>query len=67
MLLNMRAPNPTVTAPDPWLRVEEAAELLKVSTRTIYKLVNSGELPASRVGSKWRIRRVDVLNFGAGE
>ena len=48
---------------DPWLRVEEAAELLKVSPRTIYKLIREGSLPAQRVGNKWRIKRIDVINL----
>ena len=57
---------PTVTNQiyvDHWLRVEEAAELLKVSTRTIYNLIHEKTLPAQRVGNKWRIKRDDVLNL----
>ena len=60
MVTDMQSPEATI---DHWLRVEEAAELLKVSTRTIYKLINDGDLPAVRVGNKWRIRRDEVLNL----
>ena len=36
---------------------EELAELLKVSPRTIQRLVNRKELPAIRVGRQLRFRR----------
>jgi excisionase family DNA binding protein len=33
-----------------WFTVEEAAEYLRVSRRTIYKLTKEGRLPAFRIG-----------------
>jgi excisionase family DNA binding protein len=33
---------------------------LKVTPRTIYRLIRSGELPAVRIGRRWRIRRADL-------
>ena len=39
-----------------WFTVEEAAEYLCVSKRTIYKLTKEGRLPAFRIG-KERYRR----------
>ena len=33
-----------------WFTVEEAAEYLRVSKRTIYKLTSEGRLPAFRIG-----------------
>ena len=39
-----------------WFTVEEAAEYLCVSKRTIYKLTKEGQLPAFRIG-KERHRR----------
>lgn len=36
------------------LDVEGAARALGVSTRTVYKLARSGEIPAMRVGREWR-------------
>jgi len=44
-----------VTAKE-WFTIEEAAEYLKVSKRTIYKLTEEGRLPAFRIG-KERHRR----------
>jgi excisionase family DNA binding protein len=40
-----------------YLSVREVAELLGVSVRTAYTLVTSGEIPAVRVRSLWRIQR----------
>jgi excisionase family DNA binding protein len=39
-----------------WFTVEEAAEYLCVSKRTIYKLTKEGRLPAFRIGEE-RYRR----------
>ena len=45
-----------------WFTVEEAAEYLCVSRRTIYKLTEQGRLPAHRIGSQRhrRFRREDL-------
>ena len=40
--------------PDAYLTVEEVAELLKVSDKTVRRLVRRGELPAFKVGNQWR-------------
>jgi excisionase family DNA binding protein len=42
------------------LTAREVAELMRVSTMTVYRLIKSGELPAIRVGKHLRIRRDDV-------
>ena len=45
-----------------WFTVEEAAEYLRVSRRTIYKLTKEGRLPAFRIGQERhrRFRREDL-------
>ena len=45
-----------------WFTVEEAAEYLRVSKRTIYKLTEEGRLPAFRIGKERhrRFRREDL-------
>ncbi len=45
-----------------WFTVEEAAEYLRVSKRTIYKLTKEGRLPAFRIGKERhrRFRRKDL-------
>jgi excisionase family DNA binding protein len=39
----------------------QAADLLGVSRPTVVQLIESGKLPATRVGSRRRLRTVDVL------
>ncbi|MFW6102481.1 MAG: helix-turn-helix domain-containing protein [Chloroflexota bacterium] len=45
-----------------WFTVEEAAEYLCVSRRTIYKLTREGRLPAFRIGKERhrRFRKEDL-------
>jgi excisionase family DNA binding protein len=43
------------------LTPHEAAEYLSLGIRTIYRLARSGELPARKVGGRWRFRK-NVLN-----
>ncbi len=45
-----------------WFTVEEAAEYLCVSKRTIYKLTREGRLPAFRIGNERhrRFRKEDL-------
>ncbi len=44
-----------------FLTPKEVMNLLCVGKNTFYRLVNSGELPAFRIGKLWRVKR-DVLN-----
>ena len=48
---------------DRLLTVAEVAEALRVSTMTIYRMVKSGQLPATRVGRSYRFRRADVQGY----
>ena len=43
-----------------FLTTEEVLAYLKVTPRTIYRLIRSGELPAVRIGRQWRFRRTDL-------
>ncbi len=42
------------------LTVAEVASELRVSTMTVYRLVNTGSLPAFRIGKNYRIKRSDL-------
>lgn len=42
------------------LRVQEVAEAMRVSNMTVYRLIQAGELVATRVGRSYRIRERDV-------
>lgn len=54
------------------LTVQECAEALRVSSKTIYRLVWSGNLPGHKVGGRLRISRgaldayLDSRAFGTG-
>jgi excisionase family DNA binding protein len=45
------------------LTINELRQALRVSRATIYKLVNSGELRAVRVGERLRFRPEDVDRY----
>ena len=49
--------------PHDLLTPREVAEVMRVSTMTVYRLIKSGELPAIRVGKHLRIRGQDVAAF----
>ena len=49
--------------PDDLLTPREVAEVMRVSTMTVYRLIKSGELRAIRVGKHLRIRGDDVATF----
>lgn len=42
------------------LTMDEAAKILRVDYKTVYRLVRTGELPAGKVGRVYRIRRLDL-------
>ncbi len=42
------------------MNIHEVARYLGVSARTVYRLVNRGELKAYKVDSLWRFRREEV-------
>ena len=43
-----------------FLTVQEVAEIMRVSTMTVYRIIKSGELPAVRVGRSFRVAEPDV-------
>lgn len=55
----------------PFLTVDEAAQLVRLSTKTIYRLIDSGQIPAIRVAGSTHIRIPvawrDSLMRAAGE
>jgi len=44
-------------AKEPFVTAEELADYLKVTPRTVLRIVERKELPAIRVGRQWRFRR----------
>lgn len=45
------------------LTAEEAAQYLRVSLKTLYRLVSAGKVPGQRVGRAWRFRKADLVAF----
>jgi excisionase family DNA binding protein len=46
--------------PEEILTIREVADYLKVTERTLYRLVQEGRPPAFKVGNSWRFRRDDL-------
>ncbi len=42
------------------LTIKQIAEYLNVTERTIYNLLQRGELPGFKVGVAWRFRKEDI-------
>jgi excisionase family DNA binding protein len=59
-------PEPAAAPVSEVLTLEEAAELLRVPADDVRALVESGELPARRIGETWRFTRTAVLAWLAG-
>jgi len=51
---------PRMPTDDRFLTVSEVAELMRVSTMTVYRLIKAGDLRAARVGRSYRLRVVEV-------
>ncbi len=45
------------------LTIKDLVEYLNYSEKTIYKIVNSGELPSIKIGKEYRFRKEDVENW----
>ena len=45
------------------LTAAEAAEILRVSTKTVYKLIREKSLPAVKVGRENRIAKSQLINY----
>jgi excisionase family DNA binding protein len=48
------------------LSVGEAAERLGISERSVFRLLESGELPARKIGRRTLIRADDLERFARG-
>ena len=45
---------------DRWLTLDELAGQLKLSHSKLHQMVQAGEVPASKVGSQWRVDRHEI-------
>ena len=49
------------TKDDEILTVKQVSKLLKLHPRTIYKLAQTGMIPARRVGKSWRFLKSEII------
>lgn len=45
---------------DSLMTLEEVAAYLRLSKDTVYRMAQTGKIPASKVGNQWRFRREEV-------
>ena len=45
------------------LTIKEAAEFLRIERKLLYKLIDTGEISAKRVGKSWRISRETLVAY----
>ena len=45
---------------DPILTLPEVAVLLKVAEKTVYKMAQTGQIPAFKVRGQWRFKHDDI-------
>ena len=43
-----------------YFTVNEVADVTRISTMTVYRLIKSGELPAVKIGKSFRVREEDL-------
>ncbi len=43
--------------------IDEIVEILKVTQRTIYNYIKSGDLTAIKIGKYWRVKHTDLAQF----
>lgn len=46
-----------------WITVAEVARYLKLSDMMIYKLAQAGEIPAAKIGNRWRFDRDEIDDY----
>jgi len=49
------------------MTVKEVAALLRVSTQTLYKMLEAGSIPAVKIGSQWRFDRDQIRDWLKGQ
>jgi excisionase family DNA binding protein len=63
-MANCKRKNDAVLAiGDRLLTLREAAEVLRLSTRTVREYVKRGEIRGKIIGNRWRFRRADLDAF----
>jgi len=45
------------------LTIDEVSKMLRVSERTVYDWAQKGEIPCGKLGTAWRFRKTDILQW----
>lgn len=53
----------TDTDPPVWLGTQQAADYLGITTRTLYRLIDAGQVPAYKFGRVIRLKQADIDAF----
>ncbi len=56
----------SLTLQDEFLRVKDVCELLGLNRRTVYGIIAREELPATKIGGQYFLRRSDLDSLMAG-
>lgn len=48
------------------LTIDEVAQYLRVSERTVYEWAQKGEIPAGKIGTVWRFKKSEIENWVNG-
>lgn len=52
-----------VTKRDRWMSSKEVSASLSISVRTLYRLIDDGEIAAYRIGRAIRLKEADVASY----
>ena len=56
-------PRPTIDTPEPLLTIKGVATFCRVSEKTVRRWIGARDLPAAKLGARWRIRPRDLDSF----
>lgn len=56
----MLAGQTMTSVPETLLTLDELSEYLKVSKSSLYKLVQAGKVPGTKIGKHWRFRKSTI-------
>jgi excisionase family DNA binding protein len=48
---------------DALLTIDEVAKFLSLSRDTVYRMAQTGKIPASKVGTQWRFNKEEILKW----
>ena len=48
------------------LNVKEVSEILRVSTKLVYRMINDGTIPAVKIGRENRIPKTELISYMRG-